>query len=581
MTPSGASSVKGNISSACLYCHAPHGAMPNSGPLWNQQLSTQVYSLYESPTYHQTGTQPMIGNPSKLCLSCHDGTVAPGQTVSFGKLATLGSMKPGSQFGADLRGTHPFSLQTPLRDAPNLNALLTGAPPRTADPAVKLVNGSVECTSCHQPHFQNVDKVVFKFLVRDSANGALCLACHDPSRAVAGQSNYLTGWSVAVHATSAQATQNTPDVGGYGTVAENACNSCHMPHNALGPVRLLRGGNEQACASCHSGSNMQPELSNVFAEFAKIGHPFPAGNNTHDRAEAAVLNNNRHATCADCHNPHADQAVSLFGAPPDIRLSQNRVVGVSSIDGTTVVSPAINQFESCLRCHGTSVGKVVDPKYGYSPNWAVRASDPLNLVPQFSASATSSHPVTHDRSSPYSQPSLRPQMLQLDGVTAGRAMGTRTFCTDCHNSDDARESGGTGPNGPHGSKWTHIFERRYEMSQAAAAGTAVINTFPNPDLGVNGPYSLCSKCHDLDRVLSSTSPFPAHAAHVNDQGLSCSTCHTGHGNGGQNPAISGERLVNFDLNVVGQFNNQPVAFSKAQRSCTLTCHGSNHDNRKY
>ncbi len=55
-------------------------------------------------------------------------------------------------------------------------------------------------------------------------------------------------------------------------------------------------------------SNLTPAIANVFAEFAKVGHPFPAGNNAHDAAEAVLLNNNRHATCADCHNGHASQS---------------------------------------------------------------------------------------------------------------------------------------------------------------------------------------------------------------------------------------------------------------------------------
>ena len=37
------------------------------------------------------------------------------------------------------------------------------------------------------------------------------------------------------------------------------------------------------------------------------------------------------------------------------------------------------------------------------------------------------------------------------------------------------------------------------------------NLFPNPDLTVNGPYALCSKCHDLQQVLTNTS-FSEHAA---------------------------------------------------------------------
>ncbi|PYT76515.1 MAG: hypothetical protein DMG40_26030 [Acidobacteria bacterium] len=47
--------------------------------------------------------------------------------------------------------------------------------------------------------------------------------------------------STAVNKTIAQA-----NVGSYPTDAQNACLSCHTPHNAAGAARLLRGANEQA-----------------------------------------------------------------------------------------------------------------------------------------------------------------------------------------------------------------------------------------------------------------------------------------------------------------------------------------------
>jgi hypothetical protein len=148
MTPTGnrgAPAVYGTIGSACLYCHAPHGA-GSPAPLWNQQLSIQTYTTYTSTTYHQTGVQPMLGSSSKLCLSCHDGSVAPGQTYAYGTLAMSGpGMSEKSKFGTNMATSHPFSMQTPLQDAPEINALLFATPPRTADPLdrVKLVNGSV------------------------------------------------------------------------------------------------------------------------------------------------------------------------------------------------------------------------------------------------------------------------------------------------------------------------------------------------------------------------------------------------------------------------------------------------------
>ena len=99
-------------------------------------------------------------------------------------------------------------------------------------------------------------------------------------------------------------------------------------------------------------------------------------------------------------------------------------------------------------------------------------------------------------------------------------MGTRLLCTDCHNSDDNREFGMQGANGPHGSRYWHLLERRYEFSQAVAPGGAITNLFPNPDLGPAGPYSMCGKCHDLQQVLNNSS-FTEHARHIND-GFSCS-----------------------------------------------------------
>ena len=577
MTPLGKSPIKGRVAGACLYCHAPHSAMGGPmTPLWNQQLSMQTYSTYASTTYHQTGLQPALGSPTKLCLSCHDGTVAPGQTVAYGKLIMTGSMKTTSKFGGDLRSSHPVSMKTPLTDSPVLNVLLSSSPPNTTDAQVKLVKGTVECNSCHDPHVQGKDAIVQDFLVRDNSGGALCLACHDPNRVVNGNVNYLGGWAVSAHAKATNTTSNQPYVGGYGTVATNACTSCHTLHNATGPARLLRGTDEQACLACHNGgSNVSPVAPNVFVEFAKTGHPFATGTNIHDRKEDAVLNNNRHATCVDCHNPHGSMPVTSFAEPPKIRPSQTSVVGISASDGQTVLTPAVNQYENCLRCHGASAGKAADTKFGYLPVWVASAGDPLNIIPQFSATATSSHPVTHDRSSALPQPSLRAQMLNLDGTTPGRSMGERILCTDCHNSDDNREFGGNGANGPHGSKYLHLLERHYEFSQSPAPGQLISNLFPSPDLTVNGPYALCSKCHDLNQILANTS-FSEHARHIND-GFSCSTCHTAHGIGGQNGSISGERLVNFDANVVASNNGAPVAYNRATSSCSLTCHNHPHD----
>ncbi|MFZ0911795.1 MAG: cytochrome c3 family protein [Candidatus Korobacteraceae bacterium] len=578
LSPGSKSPITGARPGSCSYCHAPHSGLATGMSLWNQTQTKATYQLYNSTTYHQKGQQPVLGSDSNLCLSCHDGTVAVGNTIVTGQITMKGAMYAQDVLGTNLQSSHPFSLQLPIKDTIDLIASLASQG-KTGDPLgkVRLINGNIECTSCHNAHVQAIDMLSQNFLVRDSSKAQMCLACHDPNRTMSNQVNPLAGWGTSAHNLATNKVTLGVNLGSYGTVAGNACISCHTSHNALGPARLLHEPNEQDCAGCHGGgTNLTPAIANVFAEFSKVGHPFAVGNNTHDAAEGVLLNNNRHATCVDCHSGHSSQQVSTFSLPPAIRVSQNGIAGISASDGTSIVNPAVNQYENCLRCHGTSTGKVSNPIYGYLPLRAVSAGDPLNVTPQFAATASSSHPVTHARSSPLPQPSLLLTMLdERGGTTNGRAMGNQIFCTDCHNSDDNREFGGTGPNGPHGSTHTHILERDYEFSQAPTPGGLITNLFPNPDLSIHGPYAMCGKCHDLSNVVSNAS-WNHHGDHINT-GFSCSVCHTAHGMGARGGTISGERLVNFDINVVAANGGTPVSYTRATNTCTLVCHNVAHN----
>jgi predicted CXXCH cytochrome family protein len=505
-------------------------------------------------------------------------------------MTTQGSMYTTDVLGTKLQGDHPFSLVLPLKDAPSLVESLASKG-TTADltGSVKLINGNVECNTCHNPHVQGKDRIAQNFLVLENTYGNLCLACHDPNRTVAGTVNPLAGWSDNIHASATNKPATAAHVGPYDTVGKNACLSCHKLHNAQG-TRLLRPATPaapsvdaatQACITCHSsGSNLTPAAPDISSELSKTSHPLPAGSvtSTHDASEPAVLNNNRHATCVDCHSPHAPRQVVTFSDPPGVRPSQINVTGVSATDGVSVLNPAVNQYENCLRCHGTSAGKQTLSAFGYAPLRAVVASDPLNIIPEFSSAAISSHPVTHDRTSGLPQPSLLTNMMNIDQTSSARLVGVRIFCTDCHNSDDNREFGRSGPNGPHGSIYPHILERQYQYSQVtagAAPGSTISNLFTPPDLGPTGPYAMCAKCHSLSNIMSDAS-YNKHSYHVS-RGFSCSTCHTAHGMGSANANISGERLVNFDLRVVGQNGTSPVSYNHAANTCTLMCHNVKHN----
>src|SRR5580765_584735 len=95
----------------CIFCHTPHRATGEQ-PLWNHAASSATYTPYSSSTLKATVGQPT--GASRLCLSCHDGTVALGLVNSRGTtIAMQGgvtTMPSGAgNLGTDLSQTHPVS----------------------------------------------------------------------------------------------------------------------------------------------------------------------------------------------------------------------------------------------------------------------------------------------------------------------------------------------------------------------------------------------------------------------------------------------------------------------------------------
>jgi hypothetical protein len=123
-------------------------------------------------------------------------------------------------------------------------------------------------------------------------------------------------------------------------------------------------------------------------------------------------------------------------------------------------------------------------------------------------------------------------------------------------------------------------ERQYLMSRVGAGalpGTLIVNLNPNPILDASpaSPYALCAKCHDLN-YLNSNDSWNAHGRHI-QKGFSCSVCHSAHGVPTGTSGVSGNALVSFDMNVVGNYDTVPVSYSG--QTCTLMCHEEAHLNR--
>jgi hypothetical protein len=87
---------------------------------------------------------------------------------------------------------------------------------------------------------------------------------------------------------------------------------------------------------------------------------------------------------------------------------------------------------------------------------------------------------------------------------------------------------------------------------------------------------MCGKCHDLSNQVIKNTSWNQHSYHINF-GVTCSTCHTGHGMGSTNANVSGQRLVNFDANVVAPNGALPISYNRGANTCILVCHQIAHN----
>jgi predicted CXXCH cytochrome family protein len=533
LSATGPGRVRAGTTEVCAFCHTPHRAATTRA-LWSRDLPSITYTLYTSSTLDAAPAQPT--GATRLCLSCHDGTTALGLVrTSAGRrrLSSLGPMTGRANLGTDLSDDHPVSFE--------YTTALARAQGQLADPAslTSLVpldtTRQLQCTACHDPH----ENRFRAFLRVDDRGGVLCTACHQ-----------LRSFSSSTHATS-PATWNrqgknpwptTP----FTTVANNACESCHRPHTASHPVRLLAQPEERnVCLVCH---NANVARTNIEAEFAKSSvHPIVATEGIHDPVEDPRTMA-RHVTCVDCHNPH--QVNGSSASPPAV---SGRLQGVSGVNlGGQVIAEAAFQYEICFKCHGLRDQSV--------SRRAVRLDNTRNVRLEFNPGNASFHPVAATGRNP-----------TLSFFEGGLSAGSLIYCTDCHNTDGP---GGL-PRGPHGSRFEPILERNFRL------------TDPSPESP--DAYALCYKCHNRTALLSDQIGLFRHQKHIGKVQASCGFCHDAHGSR-LNP-----HLINFLLrDPTGKPVVQPSAVQKLIRyetprpgggpgsgRCFLMCHGVNHEPFQY
>ena len=158
----------------CAICHTPHNAQTAVVPLWNHGATSASFTLYSSPTFKASVSQPT--GASKACLSCHDGTVA---LDTFGGKTGTTLLAGRTLLGNDLSNDHPISFLYNSALAASVTALRDpSAAPSGLGGTIRdnlLFNDRMECASCHDVHNSHNQA---SLLVKNNAGSALCLTCH-------------------------------------------------------------------------------------------------------------------------------------------------------------------------------------------------------------------------------------------------------------------------------------------------------------------------------------------------------------------------------------------------------------------
>ena len=197
------SASAGGTSEICVFCHTPHGGNTDA-PLWNRtnvgfvtpyrsDVMSALSTTFEGATDLGSGTKHA---KTRICLSCHDGTIAMGNVVNLPQgltgdipiLNTLSGKMPlaaAGYIGTNLSDDHPVAVKyyssSPDLELKNLISPLSpnGGPIYLYDSSAarQTAPGAdtyIECTSCHNAHNNGLGN----FLRVPIQESYLCLQCH-------------------------------------------------------------------------------------------------------------------------------------------------------------------------------------------------------------------------------------------------------------------------------------------------------------------------------------------------------------------------------------------------------------------
>ncbi|MFI5303298.1 MAG: cytochrome c3 family protein [Nitrospiria bacterium] len=468
-------------SEICIFCHTPHGANEAAAsaiqaPIWNRQLSSAQYTLYDQVWSKSFDGQLNLGAPtgySRLCLSCHDGTVALGAVInkpgSGGYTNPLSSNFSNNSFTMNYQGGDVY------QSGPQQDPTLCGFLPNT------MPTGGAQNGGCGKSgdtrrlgtNLTNTHPISFLF---DSALAAKDTELVDPGVPL----QRGPGVVVTDHTPISPAARYPGNnINIYDSVQ---CTSCHNPHQVDYP-KFLRAsifsnapehpGEQIICLYCH---NKPGWIGSTHQVSQALHNEYPTASNPYDYDGAHSVDQ---FACRNCHDPHTVQGAKRI---------HREGVDQFGLDATE---------KTCFLCHSPNTAPASGGQgnaYNNYPLSTLIAGDPTSQSnPRF----ITGKPAPDINSQFSKDINLTPNAINCytSWQPQVNATGPGNF-PECGSAMDITNLG-------HGGKHEPVFvSRPQEGVELGSPAPPANNEFPpglsNPD---QVPHVTCTDCHNPHQVV--------------------------------------------------------------------------------
>ena len=378
------------------------------------------------------------------------------------------------------------------------------------------------------------------------------------------------------------------------TLATSTCALCHRAHTAVGNNLTTKTTQSALCFSCHDGTGANSNVQSAYTDPAVPANNsatssfyshLPSATNVHTSGQedefAGVLN--RHAECADCHNPHTlDSSKSVktsSGWTASGALTGS--AGVAASPAYAYKNPVSLEAEVCFKCHSASTTLLTYSKESYKKTDKIYEFNPANA---------SYHPVEAPGKN------IGPQMAtSLAGGSRWKFTTADTIrCVNCHGDPRIANPAADARLGTHTSPNRGMLIANYRDRTLKSSGEAY---------NAND-FALCFLCHSSAPFAATSGDartdtrFRFHGFHLGNIGGTgggtdidtagagsgraiCAECHYRIHSTSLAPWAANRTYmggVNFAPNVQPISGQAAPLWSRSGSggNCTLRCHGENH-----